>query len=454
MSEPTRHPNSRSREKASPVSDSSRFLWPFELLEKLGEGGMGVVYKAKMAKKEIVVALKLLPEDINDDVVRARFERETEILKSLRHPNIVKAFGGKCDNDRPFYAMELIEGGSIEDRIKRSGVLEWKTVVRYSQQMCDGLGYAHELGIVHRDVKPANFLMTKTGQLKLTDFGLASVVSDRKLTQAGRTMGTINYMAPEQIRGKPAVSAQTDLYALGCVMFEMLAGHTPFEGDNSAAVMQDHLRKAPPKVTDFNDLCPEGLSKIIQDLLVKDPEDRPQSASEVRKRLDQLLEAPSDHLHVRTSGQTKTASSSKNLSRYEEQTESQQPGWLLPAFIASGVVNVLLAAVLFLWPASTPGYEQMMAALKEHNNENVRAAMAVELAEAVRQDSSVVEDLLECYEEETSRIVKIEILNSIGAAGADGKRYWPLLQKIMKQDPDEQTRSAAMQASNKLKNGS
>ena len=233
-----------------------RWIWPFELLDKLGEGGMGVVYRARYVVDNRHVAVKLLPPDIANETILSRFERELEILKTLRHPNIVRCFGGTCEGNQHFYAMELVEGGTLDKLLEERGQFSWETAVQFALQMASGLWRtAHERGIVHRDVKPGNFLLTPGGKLKLSDFGLATVVAATKITAAGKTMGTFPYMAPEQIRGRPPVSPQTDLYALGCVIFEMLTGETPFVGDTPAEVMHKHLDAVPPRMANLRPIA-------------------------------------------------------------------------------------------------------------------------------------------------------------------------------------------------------
>jgi serine/threonine-protein kinase len=265
-----------------------RWIWPFELLDKLGEGGMGVVYRARYVVDNRHVAVKLLPQDVANATILSRFERELEILKTLRHPNIVRSFGGVCEGNQRFYAMELVEGGTLDKLLEERGKFSSEVAVQLALQMASGLAYAHERGIVHRDVKPGNFLLTTAGKLKLSDFGLATVEAATKITAAGKTMGTFPYMAPEQIRGRPPVSPQTDLYALGCVIFEMLTGRTPFTGDTPAEVMHKHLDARPPRIAEFAADVPMGLEALVRDLLQKEPADRPGSAFIVAKRLTDL----------------------------------------------------------------------------------------------------------------------------------------------------------------------
>lgn len=270
-------------------SMESRWVWPFELLEKIGEGGMGVVYRARYVGNNRQVAVKLIPEEINSDVtLLARFERELDVLKQLDHPNIVHCFGGRCESKQRFYAMELVPGGTLADYMLERGRLPWESVVDFAIQMCEALQHAHEHGVVHRDIKPGNFLLTKSGSLKLSDFGLASVVSETRLTAAGRTVGTILYMAPEQIRGG-TITHKADLYGLGCVIFEMLTAVTPYSGAAAAEVLQRHLKDPIPHVARTILECPLELDQLVCDLLQKDPEDRPATAAEVAERLNATL---------------------------------------------------------------------------------------------------------------------------------------------------------------------
>lgn len=269
-------------------SGSSRWIWPFELLDQIGEGGMGQVYRARYVPRKIEVALKMLPADVTDATALARFEREMEVLKTLRHPNIVRCFGGVCEDKQRFYAMELVPGGSLDDILKAKKRLPWELVIEYALQMCAALECSHDKGVVHRDVKPGNFLVGKDGQLKLSDFGLASVAAARRITAAGKTAGTFLYMAPEQIRGE-AVTPQTDLYALGCVLFELLTGRPPFVGATAAATLHMHCKQEPPRITETALECPATLESLVMRLLAKNAADRPVSAGAVARGTPQRL---------------------------------------------------------------------------------------------------------------------------------------------------------------------
>ena len=273
----------------------NRWIWPFELLERIGQGGMGEVYKARFVKNDRIVAVKLLPDGVTDETVLARFEREVGLLREMRHPHIVHTFGGTTDGGegaqgKRFYAMEYLPGGTLQDLLDRDGRLPPEAVVNYARQICAALAFAHERGVVHRDLKPGNFLLAAEGTLKLADFGLAAVREGSKLTAEGRTMGTFRYMAPEQIRGKPPACPQTDLYALGVVLFELLTGRPPFRGETPAETLQMHLKQPPPRVVAHEPHCPPALDALVADLLEKRIEDRPATAEGVGARLAKMGE--------------------------------------------------------------------------------------------------------------------------------------------------------------------
>lgn len=276
-------------EKVETPTDRKRRVGPFELERKLGVGGMGVVYLATYLKTGQKMAVKVLaPELSSDQPLVRRFLREIEILSRLRHDQIVRYYGKGKDKSQHFYAMEYMDGGSIEGLLKKKGRLTWEETIDYARQVALALEYSHNNGIVHRDLKPANLFLAKDGQLRLGDFGIARDTQATALTAAGRTVGTYAYMAPEQIAGKPPVSRKTDLYALGCVMFEMLTGQTPFPADTPAEMLFAHLEQDPPPVTSLALDCPVWLENLIEKLLQKDPEERFYDALAVQVALDEV----------------------------------------------------------------------------------------------------------------------------------------------------------------------
>lgn len=271
------------------MSETLTRIGPFELAERLGVGGMGVVYRAIFVQNGTPVALKILAADVaKGGLVFHRFEREISILKKLEHPHIVRYYGGGRVGGSRFYAMELVPGGSLETLIKERRKLPWQDAIELALQITSALEHAHAVGVIHRDLKPGNLLITRRGKLKLTDFGIARDTSAAAITAAGRTVGTYAYMAPEQIRGKPPVSPQTDLYALGCVLFEMLTGRTPFQNENHGELLLMHLREPAPKVSQFVPDCPIWLVDLVSALLEKAPSDRPADARAVQESLTEI----------------------------------------------------------------------------------------------------------------------------------------------------------------------
>ncbi|MBS0201886.1 MAG: serine/threonine protein kinase [Planctomycetes bacterium] len=268
---------------------AKRMIGPFEVGDRIGVGGMGIVYRATYTKNGAPVALKVLSPEVSDsEALQRRFEREISILKKLQHPNVVRYYGGGRFGAQRFYAMELIAGGSVEDYLKIKKKLPWEEALDITMQVAKALEHAHEAGIVHRDLKPANLLLTGEHQIKLTDFGIARDTTATALTAAGKTVGTYAYMAPEQIRGKPPVDKKTDLYALGCVLFEMIAGETPFLSDNQGELLMMHLQEEPPRITSLVPDCPIFVEDLIFHLLEKDPAERPYDALALQVEIDDV----------------------------------------------------------------------------------------------------------------------------------------------------------------------
>ena len=269
---------------------------PFDLEEKLGVGGMGIVYRARYRKNDRVVALKLLTPQLTENPrLVARFEREMEILEKLDHPNITRYYGGGVVKGQHFYAMRLMRGGTLSQLLKKKKQLPWEQVVEFGCQICDALDHAHENGIIHRDLKPANLFLRldkKTGEerLVLGDFGIARDLDADGLTATGMTVGTYAYMAPEQITGKGTISAKTDLYALGCVLFQMLSGRTPYKADSQGEVLVMHLQEDTPSVREFAPDTPVWLDDVIRQLLAKEPRDRPLDAAYTKMALEEVTQ--------------------------------------------------------------------------------------------------------------------------------------------------------------------
>ena len=264
-------------------------LGSFRIKETLGAGAMGAVYLAVHEPTGKVAALKIIGSDAAQrNNTSRRFEREADILKQFDHPNIVRWLGVGRFQGTSYLAMEYIQGITLEQLVAQRGGLPWREVVELGIQMCEALHYAHQRGVVHRDIKPSNLMITPKGQVKLTDFGIAKDLDATGLTATGRTLGTAAYMAPEQIRGTPAVSHKTDLYALGVVLYQMLTGRTPFEGATAVVLMHCHLNEPAPRPSAKTAEIPKALDELVVKLMAKAPSDRPWDAEAVGFALTEL----------------------------------------------------------------------------------------------------------------------------------------------------------------------
>jgi hypothetical protein len=254
---------------------------------ELGQGGMGSVYRARDRVLGRSVALKqLFPELVANRELARRFEQEARVLAQLAHPHIVQIFDLVVEPSGMWMAMELIDGGSLHDKIERDGALPLKEAVRLALQMAEALAYAHAQGVVHRDFKPGNVMLTSSGHAKVADFGLAKLLQqqgDTKLTRAGAVMGSPPYMSPEQATAG-AVDVRTDIYAFGITLFEMLTGSVPFTGGLTEVLMA-HLTRTPEFPAAIAAELPEPLVALVLHTLEKRPEDRPASMADVLERL-------------------------------------------------------------------------------------------------------------------------------------------------------------------------
>lgn len=429
-----------------------RWIWPFELEEQLGSGAMGIVYRARFVKNDRRIALKLLPKEIaaNPTLV-ARFQREMEILKDLRHANIVHCFGGVCEGDQQFYAMELVDGGTVASLLAEQGKLTWHQTVEIGLQVCAALACAHDKGVIHRDLKPANLLLTKAGKVKLSDFGLAMVASEAKLTAAGKTMGTLHYMSPEQIHGKTTLSNKSDLYALGCVLFELLTGRPPFTGENMAEILQQHLRQPAPPVSALIANCPPPLEALIAELLSKDPDRRPDSAAKVARRLTEIghtitVKPPRIEPHRPT-----IAAPEETVSTVSQPTIGVgSRGMVAVAFIAGAALGWLAPLA---WSPRADNSASILALTDALRSEDpaARGFAADMLAEIGPPARDAMPALLETLEDADPhvRTRSARALGKIGGGGAVAP-----LTKVVKTDDLPAVRDAAAEAIKELQNTS
>jgi serine/threonine protein kinase len=271
-------------------------LGPYKILQQLGAGGAGNVFVAEHAETGEKVALKVLrPGADQVEEIHARFIREIAVAQKLDDPHIVEYKDCGVEDGVLYYAMEHVPWGSLSDVLRSRGTLSWRDACECGLQIAQALSHLHQLGIVHRDLKPANVFLSDTGRLKVGDFGLARDYESPKLTVAGMTVGTAKYLAPEQAKGEVDIDGRADLYSLGCNLFELIVGRTPFETPDSyeaitfIEMMRRHIESPPPKLSDIAPHCPAALSDLISRLLAKDRSRRPSSAADVAEELQQIL---------------------------------------------------------------------------------------------------------------------------------------------------------------------
>src|SRR6202165_3077265 len=278
-------------------------LGPFEILSSIGAGGMGEVYRAKDTRLDRIVAIKVLPTHLADRAeLRERFEREAKAISSLNHPHICTLYDVGHQDGIDFLVMEYVQGDTLATRLAK-GPLPLEQVLQYAIEIADALDKAHRKGVTHRDLKPSNIMLTKSGS-KLLDFGLAKLREDaapatplsqlptgkNPITAQGTILGTLHYMAPEQLEGKEA-DARTDIFAFGVVVYEMATSRKAFEGKSQASLIAKILEADPPPISSLQPMTPPALERVVKTCLAKDPEDRWQTARDLTRELKWVSES-------------------------------------------------------------------------------------------------------------------------------------------------------------------
>jgi eukaryotic-like serine/threonine-protein kinase len=277
-------------EPGGPESSGRRVLaGRYRLDEVIGRGGMSTVYRGTDLSLDRVVAVKVAMDPLleRDPVYASRFKREARAAAGISNSGIVTVFDAGADGPTRYIVMEYVEGRDLAAILRDERPLAPPRAVRIAEQVAGTLAAAHAAGIIHRDIKPGNIMVTPDGQVKVLDFGIARTTDGVNLTQTASVLGTAPYMSPEQAMGQPA-DARSDIYSLGCVLYEMLTGKPPFMGDLPAAVLHQHVRVAPKPPRALNPNVPPALDALVLEMLAKSPEDRPQTAAEVRDRLAAL----------------------------------------------------------------------------------------------------------------------------------------------------------------------
>jgi Tol biopolymer transport system component len=332
-----------------------RRLGPYEILSVIGAGGMGEVYKARDTRLDRIVAIKVLPAHLADRAdLRERFDREAKTIASLNHPHICTLYDTGHQHDIDFLVMEYLEGETLAQRL-RKGSLPIQQVFQFAIEISDALDKAHRKGITHRDLKPGNIMLTKSGT-KLLDFGLAKLAQEAApaipdsqlptmksaITGEGTILGTLQYMAPEQVEAKE-VDARTDIFAFGAVVYEMATGRKAFEGKTSASVMAKILEAEPPSMASLQPMTPPALDRVVKKCLAKEPEKRWQAASDVCDELKWIAE----------SGSQAGTSASVAASRKSPLSDSRL-AWIVAAFLFLAALG--LAAFAYFRPAPQPAH--------------------------------------------------------------------------------------------------
>ncbi len=296
-----------------PLATGTR-LGPYEILSPVGAGGMGEVYRAHDSRLDRTVAVKILPTSFATDKDRLqRFAQEARAAAALNHPNILSIFDIGETDGTPYVVSELLEGETLRARLAKSPI-PLRKAMNYALQVARGLAAAHEKGIVHRDLKPENLFVTNDDRVKILDFGLAKMVSKpdgsetgdamtvQVATEAGMVLGTVGYMSPEQVRGKPAVP-ESDIFAFGAILYEMVSGKRAFHGDSAADTMSAILHQEPPELTETARNVPSGLERIVRHCLEKNPAQRFHSAGDLAFDLEAMTDVTSSRSGIQAAAQ-------------------------------------------------------------------------------------------------------------------------------------------------------
>ena len=319
----------------------------YEIIEKIGGGGMAIVYKGKDTYLNRIVTIKILrPEFTSDEDFIHRFRREAQAVARLSHPNIVNIHDVGQEDGIHYLVMEYVRGDNLSEIIKKSGCLSPAESARFAIQVCDALEHAHQNNIVHRDVKPHNILVTEEGRAKLTDFGIAMEASTTTITRTDTIMGSVHYLSPEQARGETA-TASSDIYAVGILLYEMLTGSKPYSGDTPIAVALKHIQETPRPIGEVNPEVPRELAAVVMRAIEKSPESRYKSAGELARYLEMALDdgqatvfLPADELAQRIKSDSDGKITGNSAPKTGPKEKSPTKTWIWAAVI------VLLAGLL------------------------------------------------------------------------------------------------------------
>ena len=340
------------------ASNTPEKIGRYQILERVGKGGMGVLYRGVDPVLDREVAIKVMLVDFSDDTeqMRPRFYREAQAAARLQHPNIVTIFEFAEDNNMPFIVMEFLRGTPLDARLASPIPLTLDDKLNIVAQLCSALHYAHAQGIVHRDIKPANIFVLPDGSVKLLDFGVAKLTTST-LTRQGDVLGSVSYMSPEQLSGGDAIDGRSDIFSVGVMLYEMLAGRKPFKGDSPTSTIVQILRENPPSLDTLVGGLPPQLAAVVGKALAKEPSDRYATAGELGRDLQIIRRSLQATQDVAELDETRFASPAE-LRVLQQQLEKDaaarpQPppapkarNWRAPLAAAAGVVVVVSAFFL------------------------------------------------------------------------------------------------------------
>jgi len=333
---------------------ASRRIGDYEILNELGSGGMGRVYKVRNVISERVEAMKiLLPDLAGRQELAARFLREIKVLASLNHPNIAQLRTALTIENQLVMIMEYVEGTSLAARLEH-GPIVISDALNYISQVLDALAYAHQQHVIHRDIKPANMMLTPQGVVKLMDFGIARSEDNSSLTMSGTTLGSLSYMSPEQVKGQ-ATDARSDLYSVGISLYEMVTGQRPFQADSDYAIMAAHVKEAPRPPIELQPGLPQALNEIILMAIAKDPAQRFQSADAFRNALGTVQPVATPARSTSSSRQATVVDSGLSAAIFHEAPTVTRP----PVAASASQVSDHARTVIDTRPPSSPAIQPM-----------------------------------------------------------------------------------------------
>ena len=323
----------------------------YEILEKIGNGGMATVYKARCHVLNRNVAVKVLKEEFTTDAEFVkRFNIEAQSAASLSHPNIVSIYDVGNEGDIYYIVMELVQGKTLKEIITDEGILPWKWTVNIAIQIASALEVAHRHNIVHRDIKPHNIIITEDGTAKVTDFGIAKAVSNSTITSFGSTIGSVHYFSPEQARGG-YTDAKSDLYSLGVVMYEMLTGKVPFDADTPVSVALKHMQEVPAEPKTLNPTIPDSVNKIIIKAMQKEPSLRYISATEMLTDLKESIKNPNGNFVVMSKAVTDEPTRVMSVEEAEKEAKREEKQGKKKKNKAKKIVLIVFLCLLIFFGA-------------------------------------------------------------------------------------------------------